>query len=187
MQATEPVHAQRERPIFGLMAEFDSADALVVAARRIYAEGYRKLDTYSPFPIEPAWEAIGVHDTTLQKLVLGGGVMGCLGGFGLCYWVSTIAYPLNIGGRPFNSWPSFIPVTFETTILLASLTAVFGMILLNGLPMPYHPVFNVPRFSLASSEAFFLTVEADDPKFDRQRTFEFMKTLGAREINEVEP
>jgi ActD protein len=175
------------KPLFGLMAEFDSADALVDGARRMYAAGYRKLDTYSPFPIEPAWEAIGAHDTTLQKLVLGGGIAGCLGGFGLCYWVSVIAYPLNIGGRPFNSWPSFIPVTFETTILLASLTAVAGMILLNGLPMPYHPVFNVKRFSLASSESFFLTVEADDPKFDRHRTLEFMRGIGAREINEVEP
>ncbi len=175
------------QPIYGLMAEFDSAESLVEGARRMYAEGYRKLDAYSPFPIEPAWEAIGAHDTTLQKLVLAGGVVGCLAGFGLCYWVSVIAYPLNIGGRPLHSWPAFIPVTFELTILVASLTAVFGTILLNGLPMPYHPVFNVPRFSLASSEAFFLTVEADDPKFDRQRTLDFMKTLAPREINEVEP
>jgi hypothetical protein len=184
MQAHTPTS---ETPLFGLMAEFDSADALVEGARRMYAEGYRKLDTYSPFPIEPAWEAIGAHDTTLQKLVLGGGVLGCVGGFGLCYWVSVIAYPLNIGGRPYNSWPSFIPVTFETTILLAALTAVLGMLLLNGLPMPYHPVFNVKRFSLASSESFFLTVEADDPKFDRQRTLDFMKGIGAREVNEVAP
>ena len=184
MQADTPTS---DMPLFGLMAEFDSAEALVEGARRMYAEGYRKLDTYSPFPIEPAWEAIGAHDTTLQKLVLGGGILGCLGGFGLCYWVSVIAYPLNIGGRPYNSWPSFIPVTFETTILVASLTAVVGMILLNGLPMPYHPVFNVKRFSLASSESFFLTVEADDPKFDRRRTLDFMKGIGAREVNEVAP
>jgi hypothetical protein len=176
-----------EKPLFGFMAEFDSADALVEGARKMYAEGYRKLDTYSPFPIEPAWEAIGANDTTLQKLVLGGGIVGAIGGFGLCYWTQVIAYPLNIGGRPFNSWPSFIPVTFEVTILVAALTTVFGMIILNGLPMPYHPVFNVKRFSLASSEAFFLTVEADDPKFDRRATLDFMKGLGAREINEVEP
>jgi hypothetical protein len=177
-----------EKPIFGYMAEFSTADALVEAARRVYAEGYRKIDAYSPFPIEPAWEAIGANDRTLQKLVLGGGIAGMLGGFGLCYWVSVIAYPLNIGGRPFNSWPSFIPVTFETTILLAALTTVVGMFALNGLPMPYHPVFNVPRFALASRESFFLTIEADDPKFDRQGTFEFLKGLeGAREINEIEP
>jgi hypothetical protein len=176
-----------DKPLFGYMAEFDSADALVDGARKMYAEGYRRLDTYSPFPIEPAWEAIGANDTTLQKLVLGGGILGAIGGFGLCYWTQVIAYPLNIGGRPFNSWPSFIPVTFEVTILLAALTTVFGMIVLNGLPMPYHPVFNVKRFSLASSEAFFLTVEADDPKFDRKATWDFMKGLGAREINEVEP
>lgn len=175
-----------EKPLFGYMAEFDSADALVEGARKMYAEGYRKLDTYSPFPIEPAWEAIGAHDTTLQKLVLGGGIMGAIGGFGLCYWTQVIAYPLNIGGRPFNSWPAFIPVTFETTILLAALTTVFGMIILNGLPMPYHPVFNVDRFAKAASEnGFFLTIESDDPKFDRERTVEFLRGLGAREINEI--
>jgi hypothetical protein len=176
-----------DKPLFGLMAEFDSADALVDAARKMYAEGYRKLDTFSPFPIEPAWEAIGAHDTRLQKLVLAGGIFGAVAGFGLCYWTQVIAYPLNIGGRPFNSWPSFIPVTFEITILVAALTTVVAMIVLNGLPMPYHPVFNVKRFSLASSESFFLTVEADDPKFDRKATLDFMKTIGARELNEVEP
>ena len=184
MQAHTPPPAGK--PLFGLMAEFASADALVQGARKMYAEGYRRLDTYSPFPIEPAWEAIGAHDTRLQKLVLGGGIAGAIGGFGLCYWTQVIAYPLNIGGRPFNSWPSFIPVTFEVTILVAALTTVFGMLALNGLPMPYHPVFNVKRFSLASSEAFFLSVEADDPKFDRKATLDFMKTIGAREINEVE-
>ena len=107
-------------------------------------------------------------------------------GFGLCYWVSTIAYPLNIGGRPFNSWPSFIPVTFELTILFASFAAVLSWIMLSGLPMPYHPVFNVPRFAeIASEKGFFLTIESTDPKFDRQRTAEFLKGLGAREINEI--
>jgi hypothetical protein len=118
--------------------------------------------------------------------VLLGGIAGMLTGFGLCYWVSTTAYPLNIGGRPFNSWPSFIPVTFELTILFASFAAVFSWVLLNGLPMPYHPVFNVPRFAeIGSEKGFFLAIESSDPKFDRQRTEAFLKGLGAREINEI--
>ncbi|MCA1562567.1 MAG: DUF3341 domain-containing protein [Acidobacteria bacterium] len=176
-----------QRSVYGLMAEFDSANALVEAARRTHAEGYRSTDVFSPFPIEAAWEAIGANDKRPQLFILIGGIMGMLAGFGLCYWVSVIAYPLNIGGRPLNSWPSFIPVTFEVTILLASLAAVIGMLALNGLPMPYHPVFNVPRFSRASQDSFFLLIEAVDPKFDRQRTRQFMQGLGATEINEVEP
>lgn len=179
--------AQRPPQIYGLLAEFDSANALVVAARRVYADGYRSIDTFSPFPIEPAWEAIGANDKRPQFFVLCGGIAGALAGFGLCYWVSTIAYPLNIGGRPMNSWPSFIPVTFEVTILFAAFAAVLSMIALNGLPMPYHPVFNVPRFARASQDGFFLVVEAIDAKFDRQRTREFLQGLGAREVNEVQP
>ena len=170
----------------GLMAEFDNANVLVEAARKTYAEGYRKMDTYSPFPIEAAWEAMHVHDRPVSFFVLCGGIIGMIAGFGLCYWVSTIAYPLNVGGRPLNSWPSFIPVTFELTILIASFAAVISMLALNGLPMPYHPVFNVPAFARASQDRFFLAIEAADPKFDRTKTFEFMRTLGAREINEVE-
>ena len=176
-----------QKPIYGLMAEFDDATALVEATRRTYDAGYRKVDAYSPFPIEPAWEALHADDRRVQLFVLIGGITGCLAGFGLCYWTQVIAYPLNIGGRPFNSWPSFIPVTFETTILFAAFTAVIGMIALNGLPMPYHPVFNVPRFSRASQDGFFLAIEAADPKFDRSRTFEFLKNLGAKDVNEVEP
>ena len=175
------------KPLYGLLAEFDDADALVEAAKRVHADGYRKVDAYSPFPIEPVWEAFHADDRRVQLFVLIGGITGCLAGFGLCYWTQVIAYPLNIGGRPFNSWPSFIPVTFETTILFAAFTAVLGMIALNGLPMPYHPVFNVPRFSRASQDGFFLAIEAADPKFDRSRTFEFLKNLGAKEVNEVEP
>jgi Protein of unknown function (DUF3341) len=172
--------------IYGLMAEFADPNALTEAARRTYAEGYRKTDAYSPFPIEPVWEALGVHDRPVSFFVLCGGIVGMIAGFGLCYWVSTIAYPLNVGGRPFNSWPSFIPVTFELTILVASFAAVISMIVLNGLPMPYHPVFNVPSFKRASQDGFFLTIEATDPKFDRGRTAEFLKSLGAKEVNEVE-
>jgi hypothetical protein len=172
--------------VYGLMAEFDDPNSLVEAARKAYAEGYRKMDTYSPFPIEPAWEALGVHDRPVSFFVLCGGIVGMIGGFGLCYWVSTTAYALNVGGRPLNSWPSFIPVTFELTILIASFAAILSMLGLNGLPMPYHPVFNVPSFARASQDKFFLAIEAVDPKYDSTKTFEFLKSLGPRDINEVE-
>ena len=174
--------------LYGLLAEFEDPQALTDAAKRTYDEGYRKTDAYSPFPIEHVWEAMGVTDRPVSFFVLCGGIAGMIAGFGLCYWVSTIAYihPLNVGGRPFNSWPSFIPVTFEVTILLASFAAVISMLALNGLPMPYHPVFNVPSFARASQDGFFLAIEAADPKFDRTRTFEFLQALGAKEINEVE-
>jgi len=172
--------------VYGLMAEFDDPNSLVEAARKAYAAGYRKMDTYSPFPIEPAWEALGVHDRPVSFFVLCGGIVGMIAGFGLCYWVSTTAYPLNVGGRPLNSWPSFIPVTFELTILIASFAAVLSMLGLNGLPMPYPPVFNLPSFARASQDKFFLAIEAVDPKYDSTKTFEFLKSLGPREINEVE-
>lgn len=180
--------AAHDKTLYGLMAEFADSTALVEAAKRTQAEGYRKYDAYSPFPIHELFEAMEVDDKRLPFLVLMGGVFGCLAGFGLCYWVSVIAYPLNVGGRPFNSWPSFIPVTFEVTILLASLTAVLALIVLNGLPMPYHPVFNVQRFrERASQDGLFLAIEADDPKFDRERTRTFLQGLGATEVNEIEP
>ena len=172
-------------PIHGLMAEFDSPTDLVRAAERAHAEGYRKMDAYTPFPIEELSEAIGFHHTRLPLVVLIGGLLGCLGGYGLQYWVAAIEYPLNVGGRPYNSWPSFIPVTFETTVLVAALSAVLGMLALNGLPMPYHPVFNVKSFALASKDKFFLCIEAEDPKYDRTATQKFLETLKPREIAEV--
>jgi hypothetical protein len=175
-------------PAWGLLAEFDDVNLAVEAARKVYAEGYRNIDAYSPFPVEPLWEAIGANDKRPQLFTLLGGIAGGLGGFGLCYWVSAIAYPLNIGGRPLNSWPSFIPITFETTILIASFSALLSMIALNGLPMPYHPVFNVPGFARrGSSSGFFISIEATDPKFDTRRTREFLLGLGAKEVSEVEP
>jgi len=173
--------------VYGVMAEFDDPKSLVAAAKRTYAAGYRRMDTYSPFPIEEAWEAIGHHDRRLSRIVLAGGLTGLLTGIGLQEWVHQIAYPVNIGGKPLNSWPQFVPVCFELTILFAALSAVIGMIVLNGLPQPYHPVFNVERFARASRDKFFLVVESTDPKFDRQATAEFLKGLHATEVCEVAP
>jgi hypothetical protein len=172
---------------FGLMAEFDDPNALIRAAKRTYEAGYRRIDAFSPYPIEEVWEAIGQRDRRLSFIVLAGGVVGLLAGLGLQEWVHQIAYPINIAGKPLNSWPQFVPVTFELTILFAALSAVIGMIVLNGLPQPYHPVFNVPRFEHASRDKFFLLVESTDPKFDRARTLDFLKGLNPSEVNEVEP
>ena len=174
-------------PLYGLMAEFDDPQTLVQATRRAYEAGYRRMDAYSPFPIEELGEALGIHRTAVPLLVLVGGIAGALAGYGLQYWVSAVAYPLNVGGRPFNSWPSFIPVTFEMTVLVAALTAVFGMLALNRLPMPYHPVFNVPRFALATRDRFFLCIESTDPMFDALGTREFLQRFAPREVSEVAP
>jgi hypothetical protein len=167
------------------MAEFDDPQALVSATRRAHEEGYRRMDAYSPFPIEELHEALGHHHSRLPLIVLIGGLCGCIGGYALQYWVSAIAYPINVGGRPFHSWPAFIPVTFECTILVAALSAVLGMLALNGLPMPYHPVFNVPRFALASRNRFFLCIEARDARFDLEATRHFLETLEPREVSTV--
>jgi hypothetical protein len=167
------------------MAEFDTPTALVVAIHKARAAGYRGMDAYSPFPIEEVAEALHIHDRLLPILVFCGGLAGCIGGMALAYWTSVIAYPINVGGRPFFSWPSFIPVTFECTVLLAALTTVLGMLALNGLPMPYHPVFNVPQFALATREKFFLCIEASDPQFDLEQTRRFLESLEARSVAEV--
>ncbi len=172
--------------LYGIMAEFDSPETLRGGAERAYAQGYRRMDAYSPFPVEGLAEAVGFRHTRLPLLVLLGGILGGAGGFYLQYWVSVIEYPLVIGGKALNSWPAFIPVTFELTVLAASLTAVLGMLALNGLPKPYHPVFNVERFALASRDRFFLCIEAADPMFDVNRTKEFLASLQPRAINDVE-
>jgi hypothetical protein len=168
------------------MAEFTEPADVVAAARRVREAGYRRIDAYSPYPMEELTEALDFHHSRLPLLVLIGGVTGLLAGAGLEYWASAIEYPLNIGGRPFNSWPAFIAPAYETTILFAALTAVFGMLALNGLPQPYHPVFNVPSFALASKDRFFLMIESTDPKYDHDETWSFLVRLGARVVSEVE-
>ena len=173
--------------LYGLMAEFDDAEALLAAARRAFAAGFRRMDAYSPFPVDGLAEALGFHRTRVPLIVLIGGVLGCAGGFFLQYWISVIDYPINVGGRPLNSWPSFIPVTFELTILVAALSAFFAVLALNGLPMPYHPVFNVDRFELATRNRFFLCIEAADPKFDAAETRKFLEAMGSQGVYEVEP
>lgn len=172
--------------VYGLIAEFDDPNALVAATYRSHDEGYRRMDAYSPFPIEELHEALGAPVTKLPLVVLVGGIVGCLGGYALQYWANAVDYPLIVGGKPFNAWPMFVPVTFECTILGAAVSAVLGMLALNGLPMPYHPVFNVPGFALASRNRFFLCIEATDPRFDLDATQRFLETLGPREVTTVE-
>ena len=172
-------------PFYGLMAEFDSAQALLDAATRVNQAGYSKTDAYSPFPIHGLAEALGFRERKVAPIVLAGGLTGAIAGYGLEWWTQVIAYPMNIGGRPYHSWVSFIPPAFETTILFAAFSAVLGMIALNGLPQPYHPVFNHERFSLATQDKFFLAIEAADPNFDAARTRQFLASLGPREVVEV--
>jgi hypothetical protein len=169
-------------PVYGLMAEFEDPNQLVAAAHRAREAGYRRMEAYSPLPIEELHEAIGFHHTRLPLVVLIGGLVGCVSGYLLQLWVSVWAYPINVGGKPYDSWPAFIPVTFECTILGAALAAVLGMLALNGLPQPYHPVFNVPRFALASRNRFFLCIEARDKQFDLAETRRFLESLEPREV-----
>ena len=171
---------------YGLIAEFLSAEELLEACKRTSGAGFRKIDAYSPFPIEGLSEAIGFHKTILPVLVFCGGLLGTCTGFFLQWWPNVIGYPQNIGGKPWDSWPAFIPITFELTILFAALTATFGMIALNGFPSPYHPVFNYERFALASKDRFFLVIEAADPKYDAEQTRQFLSELNPLEVSEVE-
>ena len=176
----------RKKPIYGLMAEFDQPETLLEAARGAHAAGYTRLDAFTPMPVEGLSEAIGFHRTALPLVVLIGGLLGGLGGFGLQYYVNVINFPLNIGGKPFNSWPAFIPITFELAVLGAALACVFGLLAMNGLPTPYHPVFNVPRFVLATRDRFFLCIKARDPKFDVVKTKAFLAGLKAQGVYEIE-
>jgi len=171
---------------WGIVAEFHDADHVVEAAHRIRLEGYTKIDAYSPYPMHELTHALALPASPLPKLVLAGGILGLLAGWGLEYWTSVIDYPLNIGGRPLNSWPAFIVPAFETTILFAAATAVLGMLALNGLPEPYHPVFHAPGFALASRDKFFVSIEARDPKYDSGTTRRFLETLpGVSDVSEV--
>ncbi len=175
----------KQTPVYGMMAEFDSAQSLVDAALRTHEAGYLKIDAYSPFPVEGLAEAMGFHKNRVPLVVLIGGLIGGLSGYALQYWISAVSYPINVGGKPYHSWPAFIVVTFEMTILFAGISAVFGMLALNGLPMPYHPVFNVPRFAFATKDRFFLIVFSSDPKYRPSETRRFLESLGPRSISEV--
>lgn len=177
---------ERRSHLYGLMAEFDAAEQLIAAAERCRAEGYRYVNAYTPFPVEGLAEALGFRRSSVPLITLIGGVGGGVGGFFMQYWMAAISYPQNIGGRSLNSWPMFIPVTFELAVLGAAVFAVLGMLALNKLPMPHHPVFNVPRFALASNDRFFLCVEAKDPKFDRTSTEKLLVSLKAHDVCEVE-
>ncbi len=172
--------------LYGVMAQFDNPTDLVAAARETCAAGYRRINGYSPFPIEELSEAIGFRRTFLPLIVLVGGIIGALAGFFMQYWMEVIDYPINVGGKPFNSWPAFIPITFECTVLAAAFAAVLGMLALNKLPQPYHPVFNAPNFALATRDSFFLVIESKDPKFDHDEAMRFLRSLEARDVCDVE-
>jgi hypothetical protein len=166
---------------YGVIAEFTDSERLIEAIHETRQKGYSIIEAYTPYPIEEVWEAIGHPPSKVPMLVLIGGILGCIGGYSLCVWTSAVDYPINIGGRPFHSWPAFIPVTFETTVLVAGLFAVFGMLALNGLPMPYHPVFTWPRFVQASRDRYFLMILARDPKFEVNQAYSFMSALPCTE------
>lgn len=173
-------------PLRGIIAEYETPEELLRAAKRAREAGYTRMDAYSPFPVHGLSEAIGFEDHKVPWTTFFAGLIGAIAGFALQYYISVVDYPLNVGGRPFLSWPAFIPVTFETTVLFAAFGAFIGMLAFNGLPQPYHPVFNAPRFERASQDRFFLCIEASDPLFDRANTLHFLEATGARMVSEVE-
>lgn len=172
--------------LYGIMAEFHEPEQLVKAARAAYAAGYRRMDAYSPYEVEGVAEAIGFRRTRVPLIVLLGGICGALVAYGMQWSSAVISYPLNVGGRPLHSWPSFVPITFELTVLFAAIAGVCGMLALNGLPRPHHPVFNAPEFKLASQTRFFLCIEAADDSFEAEQVRDFLRSLGAEKVLEVE-
>ena len=173
--------------LHGLMAQFAEPEPLLAAARRAYAGGYRNMDAYAPMPVEGLAEAVGFRSNAVPRWVFVMGCLGAAGGFGLMWWITVIAYPHVVAGRPLNSWPAYIPITFECMVLVACITALVSMLMLNGMPEPYHPVFNVPQFERASRDKFFLCIEATDPQFDPEATRAFLEELHPEEVMEVEP
>jgi hypothetical protein len=173
------------RRIYGLMAEFDTPEALLAAVRKARAEGYRRIDAYSPFPVEGLSEAMALPASPIPWIMLGGAIVGALTGFFMQEIATTQMLTLNIGGRPLNSWPAYIPITFELMILFGAFSGLFGLFFLDGLPQPYHPVFNVPEFIHVTSDRFYLSIEGRDLKFDRVSTRQFLQGLGSHQISEV--
>jgi hypothetical protein len=171
--------------MYGLLAEFATPERLLEAARQAHAEGYRRIDAYTPMPIDGLAEAIGLRKSRVPLIVLLGGLTGCFGGFFLQWWIAVLDYPINVGGRPLNSWPSFIPVTFELTILLSAFAAIGGLFALCRLPWPNHPVFSVPQFERASQDRFFLCIESRDPRFDAEGTRRFLAGLRPQGVYDV--
>jgi hypothetical protein len=179
-------HQESESTVYGALAEFSDPEEIVVAAHKVREAGYVKVDAYTPFPVHGLVEATGFKDNRVPWVIFWGGVIGAIGGFGLQAYINLVEYPMNVGGRPYIPWPSFIPVTFECTVLAAAFAAVLGMLGMNGLPRPYHSIFNASRFDLASQDRFFICIEADDPQFDAEETTRFLGTLGAEEVSLVD-
>lgn len=172
--------------LYAIVGEFDDEHELMHAAEATREAGFTRIEAYTPFPVHGLTDAIGFQDVRLKWMIFFGGIIGACTGVALQYWVSAVAYPHNVGGRPYFSWPSFIPITFECMVLFAALTAVFGMLALNRLPMPHHPIFNTPKFDRASQDLFFLAVEAKDPQFDATAIRKLMTSHGATNVSEVQ-
>jgi hypothetical protein len=170
--------------LHGLAAEFETHEQLLRAAEKAYAKGFRAMDAYAPFPVEGLGHALGKKNR-MPQLVLAGGITGGLIAYGMQWYANVISYPINIGGRPLHSWPAFVPITFELTVLGAALAAFFFSLGLSGLPKPYHAIFNLPGFERASQDRFFLCIEATDPEFDAGGTRKFLESLKPVAVREV--